>query len=87
MDELNRDFFTKDDPELTEDVANAVSLETNVFISDFNKKFEKEKIEWVYDKLNQRISLRTKKNAYLLQISIQLGKILNTWSSRVRRQL
>ena len=87
VDEFNMDFFTEDDPELTEDVANAVSLDPNVFISNFNKKFKKEKIEWVYDKLNQRISLRTKKNAYLLQISIQLGKILNTWSSRVRRQL
>ena len=48
--------------------ANAVSLDPNVLISNFNKKFKKEKIEWVYDKLNQRISLRTKKNAYLLQI-------------------
>ena len=76
-------FFTEDDPELTEDIANAVSLDPNVLISNFNKKFKKEKIEWVYDKLNQRISLRTKKNAYLLQIPIHLGNILGLQESDV----
>ena len=38
------DFFTEDDPELTEDVANAVSLDPNVLISNFNKKFKKKKL-------------------------------------------
>ena len=83
VDEFNMNFFTEDDPELTEDIANAVSLDPNVLISNFNKKFKKEKIEWVYDKLNQRISLRTKQNAYLLQIPIQLGKILGLQESDV----
>ena len=69
------DFFTEDDPELTKDVANAVSLDPNVVISNFNKRFKKEKNEWVYDKLNQRISLRTKK----MRIGYKFQFILDTY--------
>ena len=47
------------------------------------KSLKRKKIEWAYDKLNQRITLRTKKNAYLLQIPIQLGNILGLQESDV----
>ena len=67
-------FFTEEDPELTTDVSNDVSLDPEILISNLNKKFTNEKIEWSYDKITHRISIKSQKMhifykfLYLLEI-------------------
>ena len=71
-------FFTEDflDSEFSEDISSDLSLDPVTLITNFNKKFKKDKIKWQYDDRTHRISINTKKNAYLLQIPIPLGNLL-----------
>ena len=66
VDEFNMNFFTEADPELTVDIGNDVSLNPDVLVSNFNKKFLNEQLEWSYDKIKHRMLIKSKKNAYLL---------------------
>ena len=59
VDEYFMNFFTEEDPELTTDVSNDVSLDPEILISNLNEKFTNEKIEWSYDKITHRISIKS----------------------------
>ena len=83
VDEFNMNFFTEADPELTVDIGNDVSLNPDVLVSNFNKKFLNEQLEWSYDKIKHRMLIKSKKNAYLLQIPIPLGNLLGLQESNV----
>ena len=83
VNEFNMNFFTEADPELTVDIGNDVSLNPDVLISNFNKKFLNEQLEWSYDKIKHRMLIKSKKNAYLLQIPIPLGNLLGLQESNV----
>ena len=61
VDEFLMNFFTEEDPELTVDVSYDVSLDPETLISNFNKKFRNEKIEWSYDNITHKISVRSQK--------------------------
>ena len=76
-------FFTETDPDLTVDIGNDVSLNPDVLVSNFNKKFLNEQLEWSYDKIKHRMLIKSKKNAYLLQIPIPLGNLLGLQESNV----
>ena len=76
-------FFTEADPELTVDIGNDVFLNPDVLVSNFNKKFLNEQLEWSYDKIKHRMLIKSKKNAYLLQIPIPLGNLLGLQESNV----
>ena len=47
------------------------------------KSLEKKKIEWSYDNITQKISVRSRKNAYVLQIPIPLGNLLGLHESDI----
>ena len=83
VNEFNMNFFTEADPELTVDIGNDVSLNPDVLVSNFNKKFLNEQLEWSYDKIKHRMLIKSKKNAYLLQIPIPLGNLLGLQESNV----
>ena len=76
VNEYEMNFFTEEDSELSEDISSDLSLDPVTLITNFNKKFKKDKIKWQYDDRTHRISINTKKNAYLLQIPIPLGNLL-----------
>ena len=83
VDEFNMNFFAEADPELTVDIGNDVFLNRDVLVSNFDKKFINEALEWSYEKIKHRMLLKSKKNAYLLQIPIPLGNLLGLQESNV----
>ena len=47
------------------------------------KSSKRKKIEWSYDKITHKISVRSQKSAYLLQIPIPLGNLLGFHESDI----
>ena len=76
VNEFDMNFFMEEDPELSVDISNDLSLDPVTLITNLNKKFKKDNIEWRYDDRTHRISISTKKSAYVLQIPISLGNLL-----------
>ena len=58
------------------DISLDVSLDPLVMVSNLNKTFDKENIEWSYNTQTRRISIKTKDSAYVLQIPYPLGNLL-----------
>ena len=65
------------------DVSLDVSLDPLTLVSNLNKKFEKENIEWIYNNQSQRITIRANNNAYILQVPCPLGYLLGFKDSDV----
>ena len=74
---------SKNDSAFSKDIASDLSLDPLTFINNFNKQFEKEKIEWLYSNQSQRITIKTNKHAYVLQIPCPLGYLLGFQDSDV----
>ena len=55
------------------DISDDVSLDPLVMIANLNKKFKD--IGWVYNNKTNRVSINTRKNAFVLQIPIPLANL------------
>ena len=62
--------------DLLKDINSAISLDPLVLVSNLNKMFENEKIEWIYNNQNHRINIRTSNNADVLQIPQSIAILL-----------
>ena len=65
------------------DVSLDISFDPLTLVSNLNKKFEKENIEWIYNNQSQRITIRANNNAYILQVPCPLGYLLGFKDSDV----
>ena len=74
---------SENDSAFSKDITSDLSLDPLTLINNFNKRFEKEKIEWLYNNQSQRTTIKTNKHAYILQIPCPLGYLLGFQDSDV----
>ena len=74
---------SENDSAFSKDITSDLSLDPLTLINNFNKRFEKEKIEWLYSNQSQRTTIKTNKHAYILQIPCPLGYLLGFQDSDV----
>ena len=73
----------EDNSDLMKDINKDLSLDPLVMISNLNKKFKEEDITWKYNNRSHHVSIKTRKNAYVLQIPIALGNLFGLQESDV----
>ena len=71
----------EDNSDLKVDISDDVSLDPLVLIANLNKRFKD--IGWVYNNKTNRVSINTRKNAFVLQIPIPLANLFGLQESDV----
>ena len=65
------------------DISKDLSLDPLVVISNLNKRFKEEDMTFKYNNNSHRVSIKTRKKAYVLQIPIPLGNLFGLQESDV----
>ena len=71
----------EDNSDLEVDISDDVSLDPLVLVTNLNKRFKD--IKWSYNNKTNRISIKTRKNAFVLQIPIPLANLFGLQESDV----
>ena len=71
----------EDNSDLKIDISDDVSLDPLVLITNLNKRFKD--ISWSYNNKTNCISIKTRKNAFVLQIPIPLANLFGLQESDV----
>ena len=71
----------EDNSDLEVDISDDVSLDPLVLVTNLNKRFKD--IRWSYNNKTNRISIKTRKNAFVLQIPIPLANLFGLQESDV----
>ncbi len=83
LSEMEISSSSKKDSTFSKDITSDLSLDPLTLINNFNKRFKKEEIEWLYNNQSKRITIKTQKHAYILQIPCPLGYLLGFQDSDV----
>ena len=73
----------EDNSDLMNDVSDNVSLGSLLLISNLNKQSREEDITWKFNNRSQHVSIRTRKQSYILQIPFSLGSLSGLQESDV----
>ena len=71
----------EDNSDLEVDISDDVSLDPLVLVNNLNKRFKD--IRWSYNNKTNRISIKSRKNAFVLQIPIPLANLFGLQESDV----
>ena len=71
----------EDNSDLKVDISDDVSLDPLVLVTNLNKRFKD--IRWSYNNKTNRISIKSRKNAFVLQIPIPLANLFGLQESDV----
>ena len=71
----------EDNSDLEVDISDDVSLDPLVLVTNLNKRFKD--IRWSYNNKTNRVSMKTRKNAFVLQIPIPLDNLFGLQESDV----
>ena len=71
----------EDNSDLKIDISDDVSLDPLVLVTNLNKRFKD--IRWSYNNKTNRVSIKTQKNAFVLQIPIPLANLFGLQESDV----